>query len=303
MTTPKSAPVSELPSYSSVVAGRFVSRVELDGGALTVDPAGKSKPRLSEKVAEAMFRAAQVVAGSYRFSIFGLGVVTLSPQVAQATTTTGPATGSSTPGTTPATTSQSTTTTTTTTSTTTTTTTSATPSSTSTTLTTAPTAAPPRYDMRLAWVGIAWGADCPPGLGTTRLPTRYVAVVLDADTGHSVIAYTSRSAIACGGPVQPPSVSQPTELVSAPWQPVGPTSTAVQVTMPPCSTYYGWTDVAGTSAAVVEVVVQTPFDPGCGSKAPLVVAVDDVVPLGGAQTLISHAAVGPIDALRTLAAG
>jgi hypothetical protein len=144
---------------------------------------------------------------------------------------------------------------------------------------------------------------CPAGAAGSRSPTRYVAVVFDAGTGRSVIAYTSRSAAVCSGPVLPASVGRPDELVSIPWQPVGPASTAVHVTLPACSTYYGWTEVAGTGSSSVQVVARVPFDSACSSNAPITETVDDVVPLGNAQTQVPRAALGPVDALRTLPGG
>jgi hypothetical protein len=281
-----------------------VSRVELDGGDLVVVPAGKRKARVSATVAQAMFRAADVVDGAYRFAIIGLGVATISPGVST-TSTTGPGTPS-----TPTSPTTRPTTTTTTTS------TSGPPptssgsgssstgpNSTTSTLAAAPSAPPlPRYVNRLAWVGIAWGADCPATAGHSELATRYVAVVFDADTGHSVLSYTSRSSVACSGPVQPPTIGRPSELVSVPWQAVGPSSTGVRVTMPACSSYFGWTEVPGAGAASVEVQARAPFDPECGSTVPVVEVVGSVVPLGTVQAQVTHAPVGPIDALRTLAA-
>ena len=220
-----------------------------------VDPAPMTRPSVSDGVALAMFRAADIVGGDYRFSVFGLGVVTVSTQVpistttgpGTTTTTSAPSSGSTRPGTTTTTPVGSTTGTATTT-------TAAGPGSHAvdgapTDGRTAPrTAALPRYNGRLAWVGIAWGIRCPAGAVGPRAPTRYVAVVIDAETGRSVLAYTSRSAAACNGPVLPASVSRPDELVSVPWQPVGPASTAVHVTLPACGTYYGWTEVAAPSA-------------------------------------------------------
>ncbi len=95
----------------------------------------------------------------------------------------------------------------------------------------------------------------------------------------------------------------PAELVSVPWQPAGPTSTAVRVTMPACSTYFGWTEVPGQGAASVQVVVRRPFDPDCGSTTPTIQTVDDVVPLGNGQAQVPHAPLGPVDGLRTLPGG
>jgi hypothetical protein len=130
-----------------------------------------------------------------------------------------------------------------------------------------------------------------------------VAIVIDARTGQSVLAYTSRSAPPCGGTIQPPSITRPTELVSVPWTPVGPASTSVRVTLPPCGTFFGWTDVTGPGPASIQVVAQKPFDPECGSSTPTVEVVDDVVPVGNAQAQVPHAVLGPVDALRTLAGG
>jgi len=318
---PKIATVPHLPALSSVVGGRFVARVELDNGDLVVAPAGKVKPRVSAETAQALFSAADVVDGAYQFAILGLGDATVSPEVSAATaTTTGPGATTTVPGAGGAATSTTGPTTTTTHATTTTTmNTTPTPGATTTSAgagtavagtttssappLTTPTAALPRYDNRLAWVGIAWDADCPALAGRPRPATRYVAVVIDADTGGSVIDYTSRSALACTGPVLGASVNRPSELVSVPWQPVGPTSTAVRVTMPACSTYFGWTEVPNPSASSVQVVVRKPFDPDCGSKTTSVQVVDDVVPLGTAQSQVPHAPVGPVDGLRTLPAG
>ena len=281
-----------------------MSRVELDGGDLVVVPAGKRKARVSAKLAQAMFRAADVVDGAYRFAIIGLGVATISPEVSTTGTT-----AAGTPST-PTSATTHPTTTTTTPSTAVPPTTSPGPGSpstgpSSTTSTPAPTPAPPplpRYVNRLAWVGIAWGADCPATAGHSELATRYVAVVFDADTGRSVLSYTSRSSVACSGPVQPPTIGRPSELVSVPWQAVGPSSTGVRVTMPACSSYFGWTEVPGARAASVEVQAREPFDPECGSTVPVVEVVGDVVPLGTVQAQVTHAALGPVDALRTLAA-
>lgn len=304
-TAPKGGAASGPPTLSSVVRGRFVSRVELDNGDLVVAPAGRRKALVSAQSAQAMFRAADVVDGSYRFAVFGLGVVTLSPQVSTPTTAPAPTTPTSVapslpPGTT--TTAAPTTSETGATPPADSTATTASPGTTATTATTAPASSLlPRYDDRLAWVGIAWGASCPGQAGGTAPGTRYVAVVLDAQTGRSVLAYTSQSAPACGGPVQPPSVTLPTELVSVPWQAVGPTSTAVRVTIPACATFFGWTDVTGPAPAPIQVVAQEPFDPACGSSASSVEVVGSVVPLGKVQAQIPHAVLGPVDVLRTLA--
>jgi hypothetical protein len=130
--------------------------------------------------------------------------------------------------------------------------------------------------------------------------TRYVVVVFDAETGNSALAYTSRGPRLCNGPVVPASVSRPDQLVSIPWQPVGPASTAVRVTLPACASYYGWTQVETSGAGSVQVVARVPFDPICPSKAPITQTIDGVVPLGRTQAQVPHAALGPIVGLRTL---
>src|ERR1700688_2720276 len=293
--TPKSGDGTGLPSLSSVAKGRFVCIVDLDNGGWQVDPAGKTTARISVATATAMFNAADVVDGPYRFSVIGLGVVTLSPSVSAATTSAPATSGAGTEQSTTSVAGSSTTTTTG---------SPSTPGSASTTVATPRTTAPlPRYDNRLAWVGIAWGVDCPTGAVGSRASMRYTAVVFDAETGRSVLAYISRGASTCHGPIRSPSIVRPAELVSVPWQPVGPTSTAVRVTMPACSTYFGWTTIPGPATASVQVVARSPFDPECGSQAALTQVVDDVIPLGNTQTQVPHAEVGPIDGLRTLPGG
>jgi len=314
----KNAVAPEQPTLSSVVGGRFVSKIELDHGGLMVAPAPKTRPRVSATTAQALFRATDAVNGAYRFAVLGLGLATVSrhvsvsPDVSPATTATAPGTTTTTmSGSGTGTTSSSSATTATTT-----TTTVTVPGTTTTAIGVGPgsdhatssTTAPPtsttlpRYDSRLAWVGIAWGTDCPARPGSP-LATRYVAVVIDAGTGRSVIAYTSRSPLACAGPDLPPSISVPAELVSIPWVPLGPTSTSVRITLPTCSTYFGWTEVPGPGASTVQVVARKPFDPSCGSVAASTPTVDEVVPLGTAQAQVQHAKLGPVQALRTLPGG
>jgi hypothetical protein len=92
----------------------------------------------------------------------------------------------------------------------------------------------PGYHDRLAWVGITWGAaeNCPGSTTTDPASTStpsYVAVVIDAQTEHRVIAYRSGGSSPCTGATEGPSVIEPDELLSVPWQPVGPSSTAVEV--------------------------------------------------------------------------
>jgi len=321
---------SAAPSLAAVHGDRFVSVVDLDDGGLVVDPAGKAKPLVSSAAAATMFRASVAVDGSYAFSMVGLGFVTVSNDVPTppVTGTTGAigATGTtSTTGTTGTTGTTSTTSTTGTTRTTTTTGagTTGTTSTTGagavagTTTSVASTTLPvpggvtqealPVYDHRLAWVGVAWNT-CPGAatgtvgstLGPAGTPTRYTVVVFDADTGHDALAYTSGGVSACGAAVQAPVVSRPAELVSVAWQPVGTGSTAVQVSLPACGTFYGWTALQPTGA--IEVVASVPYDPDCGDAAGTQ-TVDDVVPLGRAQAGVAHAPLGLVDAERSLPTG
>jgi hypothetical protein len=155
-------------------------------------------------------------------------------------------------------------------------------------------------------VGIVWGStETCPGSTTTQPPSAatasYVAVLIDARTGQQVLAYRSGSTSPCGGAALTPVVTEPSELVSVSWQPVGPASTAVQIEIPPCGRYYGWTQMPTTGTGIADqVVVTVPFDPSCGVTVPQGQTVDQVVPLGPGQALVGHAAVGPIQALQTL---
>ncbi|HEY7948941.1 MAG TPA: hypothetical protein VID75_14765 [Acidimicrobiales bacterium] len=323
---PPSSP--EAPSPAAVVTARFASSVDLDhGGLLIAPPPVGARATVTETEASAMFDATDAVQGPHAFSILGLGIVTVATrdERSPASTTTAPPPPSSTVPTTtappppaPTTTTPTTTTPTTTTPTTTappTTTTaptttvpSGTPASSapSTTLPTAPAPSLPIYRGRLAWVGIAWGApETCPGSTTTQAPSAgtptYVAVLIDARTGHQVLAYRSGGPSPCGGAPAAPAVTAPSELVSVPWQPVGPASTAVQIQIPPCGRYYGWTQMPTTGTGIADqVVVAVPFDPSCGATAAQSQLIDQVIPLGPGQALVGHAAVGPIQALRVL---
>jgi cell wall-associated NlpC family hydrolase len=291
---PRSQESPEAPSTTSVVNARFADPVDLDGGDLLVTPPPtRARVTVTESQADAMFEATDAVEGPHEFAILGLGLVTVAARVENpptTTTTTAPPASSTTPSTTvPPSTAPP-------------------PPPTTTTAPTQPTTTTttlPAYDKRLAWVGIVWGAsESCPGSTTTRPAsdgaTSYVAVVIDARTGHRVIAYRSGSS-PCTGATQAPSVSEPNELLSVPWQPVGPDSTAVQIQIPPCGQYYGWTQVATTGGTqAVQVVVAVPFDPLCGTTAAQSQAVDQVVPLGSGQSLVAHAPVGPVQGLQAL---
>lgn len=291
-----------------MVNARFADAVDLNGGGLLVTPPPtRAKVTVSESEADAMFEATDAVEGPHEFAILGLGLVTVAARIENPTTTTAPPTSTiastTVPPSAPPTTAAPPPTTTTTTTTTTTAPTAATATTQPTTTTT--TTALPTYDKRLAWVGIAWGAteNCPGSTTTgpaSNGATSYVAVVIDARTGQQVIAYRSGSS-SCTGSTQAPSVTEPNELLSVPWQPVGPASTAVQIQIPPCGQYYGWTQVATTGGSpAVQVVVAVPFDPQCGATASQSQAIDQVVPLGSGQGLVAHAPVGPVQALQAL---
>ena len=258
---PRARPVSAPPVV--VVGGqgslRLACRARRRGPGRWCRPA-RRRPRVSAQSAEAMFQAADVVDGAYRFAVLGLGVATMSPQVSthdhdrsgarprpaappptttardhrprQATTTTG---ATSTTGTTGAT------------------------SSTATTGERATGFAAASPATTIAWRG--WGSPGEPTARSRRAPrTRHPL----RGRRHRRPDRAQRARLhqperrPCGGTVQPTDVSRPTELVSVPWQPVGPASTAVRVTMPACGTYFGWTDVTGPGAAA---------DPGRGAKA------------------------------------
>lgn len=126
-------------------------------------------------------------------------------------------------------------------------------------------------------------------------------MLIDAATGHDVIAYTNGGAASCNGQLGAPMLVRPNQLVSVPWQPVNPASTAVKVTVPPCGNYVGWTQVTGFAAQpAVQVVASVPFDPLCAARGTQVVSADDVIPLGPAGQAVPHAALGPLDSLRVL---
>jgi hypothetical protein len=156
----------------------------------------------------------------------------------------------------------------------------------------------------LAWIGIVWGPNAACAGSTTTTPasgatTTYVAVVIDAQTGHRVLAYRSGGPSPCTGAVEPPVVTEPNELLSVPWQAVGPASTAVEIRVPPCGHYYGWTQVPVSGGGVTDqIVVAVPFDPTCGATSSQSQAVDQVVPLGSGQGVVGHAPLGPVPALQ-----
>ena len=293
----------EAPSTTAVVGVRFAVPVELDHGGLLITPpapGAAATATVTEREADAMFEATEAVEGPHEFAILGLGLVTVASryEYPAPTTTTTTSTVPASP-TVSSTTELTTTTTTTTTA----------PGSTALPTTTAPglgsvLPALPGFHSRLAWVGIAWDAtEACPGSTTTEPPagttSTYVAVVIDARTNGRVIAYRSGGPSPCTGATQAPSVTAPDELLSVAWQPVGPASTAVEIQVPACGRYYGWTQVPITGGGSADqVVVSVPFDPTCGSTVPQSQAVDQVVPLGAGQSLVDHAPVGPVQALQ-----
>ena len=153
--------------------------------------------------------------------------------------------------------------------------------------------APQLYENTLAWVGIAVGQKplCAGGTATT------VAVVINADTGHDVIAV---SAGGCDTTPSPVVSVHPVELVSVPWSPVGPLSTAIVAQIPGCGFYVGWTELAVGRATDTQVEAAVPYDPKCADVAPVPKIVNLVVPLGTGQSGIPHAPLGPVDNLEVL---
>ena len=307
---------------SSVVHGQFVSEVELGrGGLLVAPPPDGSRATFPRSVALEMFESSDAVEGHYEYAVFGLGVATLlppsipggpsSPASPSAPSTSAPPAAASTASTSSSTTAPPTTTTTTTTTTT-------RPPSTSTTAAPASTTTSvpgppplPVYERRLAWVGIVFGGLCPPTASSGGKPVEdatEVAVLIDATNGRDVIAYTADAAAAgtsCDGPAAAaPALARPDELESVPWQPVGPASTAVEVTVPACGHYDGWTELDPSAAhPAVQVVASVPFDPLCGTTGAQVVSVDDVIPLGSSQQQVPHAPIGALHTLNVLPGG
>jgi hypothetical protein len=307
---PTARATPEAPSTTAVEGALFAVPVDLDHGGLLVTPpaAGATAgATVTEREADAMFDATDAVEGPHEFAILGLGLVTVAPRFEYPTpsTTTTPVPSTVPPTTTPLTTAPPLPTTTATTTTTTTT----LPTTTTPGLGTRPPPALPGFQRRLAWVGIAWSStEACPGSATTQPAedgtTTYVAVVIDARTGQRVIAYRSGGSSPCTGTTQTPSVTEPNELLSVAWQPVGPASTAVEIQVPACGHYFGWTQVPSTGGGLADqVVVSVPFDPACGSTVGLSQAVDQVVPLGPGQALVAHAPVGPVEALQALPGG
>ncbi|HTT87160.1 MAG TPA: hypothetical protein VMF60_07325 [Acidimicrobiales bacterium] len=303
-STPAAPPGA--PSPGTVTDARYTRAVELDHGKLLITPPpGRASVAVSADEARAMFEATDAVSGPHEFAILGLGVVTVAPSAeappTTTTTTTTAAPGATVaPTTAPPTTAPPTTAPTT------------APTSVPTTAAAPPVTSPilPGYRRRLAWVGIAWGAPRSCGgsgrsggsttTSTTPVSTAdYVAVIIDARTPHRVIAYRSAGATPCAGAPAGPTVTEPDELLSVAWQPVGPTSTAVQIEIPACGHYFGWTQVpTGGGSTADQVVVSVPFDPTCGALSEQTQVVDQVVPLGSGQSLVAHAPVGPVQALQ-----
>jgi hypothetical protein len=282
---------SKVPSVASVSNGRFVATVLLDHGDVVVTPPPDGfQPKVPESVAWTMFRSSDSAEGPHAFAILGLASVTVVPSSGGLAGIPTPAELGTTTTTTPTTA----------------------PTTAPTTGTTSPTTTTflPSYQRRVAWVGIAWGGllACPQSTssGGKLLPdTTEVAVMIDAVTGHDVIAYSNGADASCSGTPAASAISRSNELVSVPWQAVGPTSTAVYVTMPACAHYDGWRQVQGSGTqAAIQVVASVPFDPQCGATSAQSEEFEDVVPLGSEQQQqLAHAALGPVEALRVLPGG
>ena len=284
-----------------------------------MDPAGKAKPRISATTAQALFRAADVVDGAYRFAVLGLGRVDgLSRRcriehhdddrarrhddhdgarrhdaahgTTHATTTTHdghhdddqrrrPRTATSAePGTTGATV----------------------PTSTS-----APAGAGAPPLRRSSGLGRdRLGSRLP---GARRAPRRSPPATWPSSStptrGAAPLAYTSRSATGLQRP-GPGAERQPPRRAG-----LGP----LAARRPDQHRRAG--DDAGLQhllrmdrrprpgAASVQVVARKPFDPACGSTPPVSWSWTTSFPWARAQSQVSHAALGPVDALRTLPGG
>jgi len=123
-----------------------------------------------------------------------------------------------------------------------------------------------------------------------------IAFVIDAYTGQDVLQIEVPGG--CDGPGTP-VVSRPYEMESVPWAPVGQASTAINVRIPACGVYVGWTELTtGTGATQVQAAV--PYEPRCKSPVTTSRIIDLVVPLGPAQKTVPHAAIGGIDNLDVL---
>jgi len=86
----------------------------------------------------------------------------------------------------------------------------------------------------------------------------------------------------------------------SPGNPSARPSTAVQIQVPACGHYYGWTQVPTTGGGVDDqVVVAVPFDPKCGSAgAPEANRWTRSFPPRIGPVLTGHAPVGPVQALQ-----
>jgi hypothetical protein len=293
------------PTTASVESGRYVQSVELAGKTLEVTPPPKSAyPSVTLAEATALFDADYAFSGTYGFDVIGLGSATIDEPLTQSaltsakstTTTTKPATTTTTRAATTTTTAPPPTTTTTAAPAPTTTaapaasttTTTAAPAPTTTTTTAPPAPVLPSYNHRLAWVGIAVGQAPACAGGTPAI----VAMVIDAYSGHDVLEVTDGGCGSAG-----PSVSRPDELESVPWTLVGPTSTAVDVTIPACGYYVGWTELTVKSNTYVQVQAVAPYDPPCSATTTAAKVVNLVVPLGSTSSSVPHAPIGPVDNL------
>jgi hypothetical protein len=140
-------------------------------------------------------------------------------------------------------------------------------------------------------VGIAVGQspECAGGTPAT------VALVINADTGQDVVAVTAGG---CDSP-SPVVTTHPFELESVPWSAVGPSSTAINVEIPACGAYVGWTELTIGSSTDTQVEAVVPYDPQCANPVTVQKVVNLVVPLGGGQS-VPHAPTGPVDNLEVL---
>lgn len=289
------------PSPSSVRAGRFVTPVELGGGALRVDPAPSGlRPSVPERRAATTIWAEPAFQGAGSTRVLGLGLATVRvpgsghPGVRRLPAWVGFATAGvvSCPA-----------------------------------VMARPTRSGPSSRDRPTTAGRPPGSS--PMLPVTSRPTRrgvphrdplpgvppadtgYQAVVLAA-SGHGPALLYQSGIPPCGGPAHAPTLTTATQVVSVPWRALGPVrhdQLRLEYRMPACGSFYGITVTADakTRVAVVTVEVTEPdVATTCRSGRPRTVRtrIELGPPLGLVARLplplaeqpwrVRHGTVGPV---------
>ena len=161
------------------------------------------------------------------------------------------------------------------------------------------------YDNRLAWVGIAWEADCPiveaenSTLHCDRVQAMSGCRPRRPDRAQRPRLHRTAARRACEW-CSPASERQPPrgDRLGAVAACRGRPAPRCAATIPACGTYFGWTDLTTQNASsALEVLARAPFDPRCTPEADSPLVVDSVVPLGPAQAQVPHAPLGPVDGL------